>query len=150
MFCQYQYYRYTEQLQAAVAHSDENYKCEEMSAEQNCCDFDLCSDCARKNTEMGRKNECSNGHQLFPISVNSVGWRCAGWNCNGDECGYSWRPDKKQDQDVVWRCQHDIRKILPCPFTGTTVINKEPWGDWPADEPEARNTQEADQAEESD
>ena len=50
-----------------------------------------------------------------------------------------------------------------CPFTGTTIINKIPWGDCPADsdsdsssqhssatEPEAGDTQEEDQAEESD
>ena len=32
-----------------------------------------------------------------------------------------------------------------CPYIGTTIINKIPWGDWPAGE-----TQEEDQAEESD
>ena len=32
MFCQYQYYRVnTRVLQAAVAHSDEKYKCKKMS-----------------------------------------------------------------------------------------------------------------------
>ena len=36
-----------------------------------------------------------------------------------------------------------------CPYTGTTLINKEPWGDWPAGEDD-EETQEEDQAEESD
>ena len=31
MFCQYQYYRDTKQLQTAVDHSDDKYQCKEMS-----------------------------------------------------------------------------------------------------------------------
>lgn len=124
-------------LHAAVDHSYINYQCEKIPAEKsNRCDYDLCSDCARKNNEMGSKNECSKGHRLYPISVNAVGWPCRGWNCNGKECGYSWRPDQELDQEVVvWRCQHDFRKMSACPYTGTTVIEKIPW------EGEAGNTQ---------
>ena len=134
----------TRQLQAMVNHSDESYNCEEMSA--GGCDFDLCSDCAMKNSEMERKNECSKGHQLYPISVNADGWRSGGWYCSGEECGYEWSPDQELDQDIeVWRCEHDQRKMSACSYTGTTIINKIPWGDWPAGE-----TQEEDQAEESD
>ena len=92
---------------------------------------------------MGRKNECSKGHQLYLISVNSLGWRWAawdGWGCDGDECGYKWSPDKKQDQDVVWRCQHDRRKMSDCPFSGTTLINKIPWaGEAGADQEEVED-----------
>ena len=126
MSCKYQYYRvYTEELQAAVDHSDESYNCEKMSADG--CDFDLCSDCAMENTKNGRKNECSKGHQLYPISVKAVGWRWRGWVCNGKECGYKWSPDQELDQDIeVWRCEHDLRKMLACPYTGTTIINKIP------------------------
>ena len=125
-------------------HSDERYQCEEVSAEQDSCDFDLCSDCARKNNEMGRKNECFNGHQLYPIKVNSDGWRWGGWRCNGGQCGYIWRPDQELGQDVVWRCQHDFRKILPCSYTGTTLIEKIPWGDCPADEDDGETSSEED------
>ena len=112
-----------------VKHSAESYKCGKI----NRCDFDLCSDCAMKNTKMGRNNECVKGHQLYPISVNADGWRWRGWNCNGVTyvgCRYNWSPGQELDQDVeVWRCEHDLRKMSTCPYTGTTIINKIPWGD---------------------
>ena len=109
-----------------------------MSA--NSCGFDLCSDCARKNNEAGRKNECSSGHQLSLISVNTPGWQWEWWRCNGEECFYRWSPEQEQDQDVVWRCQHDKRKFLDCPYTGTPVINKVPWDDGKIEKPEETET----------
>ena len=61
--------------------------------------------------------------------------------------------------DESYKCE----KMSACPYTGTTIINKIPWGDCPADsdsdsssqhssatESEAGETQEEDQAEESD
>ena len=58
----------TEELQSAVDHSDIGYRCERrMSADR--CDFDLCSECAMKNIKMGRKTECSKGHQLSAFEV---------------------------------------------------------------------------------
>ena len=116
------------------------------------CEFDLCSDCARKNNEAGRKNECRVGHQLSPISVNTDGWGWwrYGWRCKGEECGYEWSPDQEQDQDVVvWRCNHHFRK-MSCPYTGTTLINKIPWGNWPADAEEPESDQSDDSDRDSD
>ena len=40
---------------------------------------------------------------------------------------------------------YNCEEMSPCPYTGTTIINKIDWGDWPAGE-----TQEEDQAEEFD
>ena len=48
--------------------------------------------------------------------------------------------------DEKYQCE----EMSDCPYTGTTLIEKIPWGDCPADEPEVRNNQEEDQAEESD
>ena len=31
--------------------------------------------------------------------------------------------------DEKYQCE----EMSDCPYTGTTVINREPWGDWPAD-----------------
>ena len=58
---------------------------------------------------------------------------------------------------------YNCEEMSACPYTGTTIINKIPWGDWPADsdsdsssqhssatESEAGETQEEDQTEESD
>ena len=44
--------------------------------------------------------------------------------------------------DEKYQCE----KMSDCPYTGTTVINKLPWGDWPAGEDDG----EEDQAAESD
>lgn len=124
-----------EELKVAVSHSEDVYQCEKMSDDS--CEFDFCSDCAMKNIETGRKNECSMGHQLIPISVNKADWRQweLGWDCKGDQCCYKWSPDQEPDQDVVvWRCEQDNRKMSDCPYTGTKVIDKIPWGDWPADD----------------
>ncbi len=32
--------------------------------------------------------------------------------------------------------KYQCKEMSDCPYTGTTQINKEPWGHWPADEPE--------------
>ena len=72
--------------------------------------------------------------------------------------------NKVEDSDEKYKC----KEMSACPYTGTTIINKIPWGDWPAwvwSPQEAdqegggmmevrydvvRDTQEEDQAEESD
>ena len=69
------------------------------------CNFDLCSRCAMKNDEIGRKNECSKGHQLSAVKAADFN---QGWFC--DECECEWSPEEELDQDVVvWRCQQDFR-----------------------------------------
>ena len=124
-------------------HYEENYDCEEMSA--GSCRFSLCSNCARKNSEAGRKNECLEGHQLSPISVNTDGWDWGCWRCEGEKCGYVWRSNQDKDQDVVvWRCQHNNSKFLDCHYTGTTLMIKVPWGDWQADAEESDSEEESD------
>ena len=111
----------TEELQSAVDHSNIRYKCERRMSPDR-CDFDLCSECAMKNIKMGRKTECSKGHQLsaFELGDFSLWWLC-------NECEYEWSPGDELDQDVhVWRCEHSFR-LSACPYTGTTIIKKIPW-----------------------
>ena len=33
--------------------------------------------------------------------------------------------------------KYQCKKMSDCPYTGTTVIEKIPWGDWPAGEEDA-------------
>ena len=46
--------------------------------------------------------------------------------------------------DEKYKCE----RFSDCPYTGTTPINKKPWGDWPAGETD--ESEEEDQAEKSD
>ena len=75
--------------------------------EKKKCEFDLCSGCVKRNKEAGRDNNCSEGHQLYPmVNADPRGWYC-------EECG--WSPERNLDPDVlVWRCEHD-----ECLKTGT-------------------------------
>ena len=85
---------------------------QEVEEKRRICDFDLCSECAKKNDEAEVHNVCRRGHQLYPITVNADGWHWLGWLCNGNDCGYEWSPDQDVDQDfVVWRCKYDNRII---------------------------------------
>ena len=80
---------------------------QEVEEKRRICDFDLCSECAKKNSEAGSNNVCDRGHQLHPITVNADVWIC-----DGNECGYEWSPDQEVDQEfVVWRCKYDKRMI---------------------------------------
>ena len=75
------------------------------------CDFDLCSDCVKKNNDGGSNNVCRKGHQLYPVTVNADGWHWRRWHCSG-KCGYRWNPYQGVEQDVlVWRCEYDKRLI---------------------------------------
>ena len=107
---------------------------QEIEEKRNRCDFDLCSDCVKKNNEAGTNNVCSKGHQLYPTSkVNHKRWFC-------DECHFFWSPKENLDPDVlVWRCQHDKRSISLKTDQDTSA--------WAG---ETGNTQEEDQAKESD
>ena len=80
------------------------------------CDFDLCSDCVKKNNEAGNKNACSRGHQLYPtVNTGPRGWVC-------DECG---KPPQNIDPDVLtWRCQHDKRVVRVSPSSTTTTTDQ--------------------------
>ena len=37
--------------------------------------------------------------------------------------------NKVEDSDEKYKC----KEMSACPYTGTTIINKIPWRDWPAD-----------------
>ena len=75
--------------------------------EKKKCEFNLCSGCVNRNKEAGRDNNCSEGHQLYPmVNADPREWYC-------EECG--WSPERNLDPDVlVWRCEHD-----ECLKTGT-------------------------------
>ena len=71
-----------------------------------------------KNDDIGRKNECSKGHQLSAVTAADFN---QGWFC--DECECEWSPEEELDQDViVWRCQQDFRLSVG-PYSGTSIVN---------------------------
>ena len=45
--------------------------------------------------------------------------------------------------------KYQCEEMSDCPYTGTTVINKEPWGDWPAGEADGEEESESDSEEDS-
>ena len=56
-------------------------------------------------------------------------------------CQYQYyREDTEKLQTMVAHSdeKYQCEKMSDCPYTGTTVINKEPWGDWPALETEEK------------
>ena len=69
-------------------------------------------------------------------------------------CQYQYyREDTEELQTAVDHSdeKYKCEEMSDCPYTGTTVINKEPWGDWPAgeDDGETEESEEEDQGEES-
>ena len=72
-----------------------------------------------KNDEIGRKNECSKGHQLSAVKAADFS---RGWICDESEC--KWSPEEELDQDViVWRCHQDFRLSVG-PYSGTSIVNE--------------------------
>ena len=54
-------------------------------------------------------------------------------------CQYQYYRYIKKLQTAVAHSdeKYQCKKMSDCPYTGTTVINKIPWGDWPAGESES-------------
>ena len=62
-------------------------------------------------------------------------------------CQYKYyRIDTEKLQTMVDHSdeRYQCKKISDCPFTGTTVINNIPWGDWPAGENDGETSGEED------
>ena len=49
---------------------------------------------------------------------------------------YSENTEKLQKAGDHSDSNYECEQISDCPYTGCTIINKIPWGDWPAGEPE--------------
>ena len=46
--------------------------------------------------------------------------------------------------------KYQCRKMSDCPYTGTTLINKIPWGDWPAGEDDGETEEDRENEESAD
>ena len=51
-------------------------------------------------------------------------------------CQYRWRDIEELKTAVAHSDEkYQCEEMSDCPYTGITLINKIPWGDWPADDP---------------
>ena len=65
-------------------------------------------------------------------------------------CQYQYYRSTKELKTAVAHSdeKYQCEEMSDCPYTGTTVIEKEPWGDWPAGQEEDTEEEDTDSEDE--